>query len=129
MKATIKINGKTYSDFNEIQYINEADSFPIYVTLLDNNYEYKNLTGKTVTATLEFFEVKDNTNKFILTGTVETAASGFLKFEVDDEFVGRGYTIYKVFMRLVNTTDSENYNVFLGKLIITADEENFGEVA
>jgi hypothetical protein len=129
MKATIKINGKTYSDFNEIQYINEADSFPIYVTLLDNNYEYKNLTGKTVTATLEFFEVKDNTNKFILTGTVETAASGFLKFEVDDEFVGKGYTIYKVFMRLVNTTDSENYNVFLGKLIITADEENFGEVA
>jgi hypothetical protein len=129
MKATIKINGKTYSDFNEIQYINEADSFPIYVTLLDNNYEYKNLTDKTVTATLEFFEVKDNSNKFTLTGTVETASSGFLKFNVDDEFVEKGYTIYKVFMRLVNTTDSENYNVFLGKLIITTDEENFGEVA
>jgi hypothetical protein len=129
MKATIKINGKTYSDFNEIQYINEADSFPIYVTLLDNNYEYKNLTDKTVTATLEFFEVKDNINKFTLTGTVETAASGFLKFNVDDEFVGKGYTIYKVFLRLINTTDAEIYNIFLGKLIITADEEDFGVVS
>jgi len=129
MKATIKINGKTYSDFNEIQYINEADSFPIYLTLLDNTYEYKNLTGKEVTTTLEFFEVKDNSNKFTLTGEVQTASSGFLKFDIEDNFDGRGYTIYKVFLRFINTTDDETYNIFLGKLIITADEEDFGVVS
>lgn len=129
MKATIQINGKTYADFNEVHYLNEADSFPIYVTLLDDEYEVKALTGLTVTSTLEFFEVKNNDNSIILTGSTETPASGLIAFDINDSFIGKGYTIYKVFLRVINTTDGEKYNIFLGKLIITTDEEDFGEVA
>ena len=128
MKANIKLNGKTYSDFNEIKTLNEADSFSLYVTLLNDNYNYKDLTGKSTTLSLEFYEVKNRENNIKITGTVEDEDTAFLKFDLADEFYGKGYTIYKVFLRFENSTDSEKYNIFLGKLIITTDEDNFGVI-
>lgn len=127
MKATIKINNKIYSNFNEILYLNEFDSYPIIITPLDNDYKLFNIEpSDTVTTKLEFFEIKNPQNSIILEGNRN---NNVFEFNINNNFLEKGYTSYKVFFKLNNITSNYKFNVFLGKLIITTDESEltYGE--
>lgn len=125
MYATINIEGKDYSDFNEIYRLNELEEYIIKVSIKQEDgtlFETLDSGTPIYSGRLRFRGLRNSDDDIDIVGTFDTETNGLINFDLQDNLEGKGPILYKVFLNIVNSTTDRTYNIYMGKIIITNDE-------